>query len=56
MSERKLCPFAALGTAECSKSCALWLEGHEKCAIAVIAEALDGIYRMLSLNSLRRRG
>ena len=43
MSEKKLCPFAAGYPAECSKSCALWIESCGKCAIAVIAEALDDI-------------
>jgi len=45
VSEKKLCPFAALGTARCDKSCALWDEERKKCAIVIIAEALDGIYR-----------
>ena len=47
MSERKLCPFAAGNAAECSKSCALWMESHGKCAIVAIAEALDGINKLM---------
>ena len=45
VSERKkYCPFSDF---ECSKDCPLWMESHKKCAIVVIAEALDGINRLL---------
>lgn len=47
MSEKRLCPFAALGTARCDKNCALWLEEYDECAIKVIAKSLDSIARSL---------
>ena len=36
----KLCPFAALGTAKCDKSCALYVEEEGECAIKLIAKYL----------------
>ena len=45
MSEkRKYCPFTNL---PCSEDCPLWMESHKSCAIAVMAEALDDINRIL---------
>ena len=45
MSEKKkYCPFSDF---ECSKDCPLWMESHKKCAIVVIAGALDDINRLL---------
>ena len=40
MNEKKLCPFAALGTTPCDKSCALYVEEEGECAIKLIARYL----------------